>query len=247
MTIIGAWGRGAAAGLRSWLGGGPCVVCHAWQAQAVCVDCCERFAAPGHRCHRCGIDLPAQGRPVCGACVIHPPPFSQTVVALPYRYPWDGLLTRLKFQQAVELAGPLAELLGDAVGHALVLEPQRRPALVLPVPLSIERQRERGYNQAWELTRRVARRWQIPARPDGLLRLRSTVPQLSLPRSQRLANVRGAFALDARWRPAVQGQQVALVDDVMTTGATLTAAADALLRAGAADVQLWVVARTPVD
>jgi ComF family protein len=119
------------------------------------------------------------------------------------------------------------------------------PDLVLPVPLSATRLAERGYNQAWELARRVARLAALPARADVLLRPLDTAHQADLNRAARQHNLRQAFMVDPRQRAAVQGRRVALVDDVMTTGATVREAAAALKRAGAAAVQVWVLARTP--
>lgn len=117
--------------------------------------------------------------------------------------------------------------------------------LVLPVPLSPARLAERGYNQAWELARRVAVAQGLPARHDALLRLRETPHQVGLGRQARAANMRDAMWVTPEGRAAIAGRQVALVDDVMTTGMTATATTQALLAAGAAGVQVWVLARTP--
>jgi ComF family protein len=120
-----------------------------------------------------------------------------------------------------------------------------RPDLIVPVPLSPARLAERGYNQAWELARRLARSTGVPARADVLQRVLDTPHQADLNRAQRLLNPRGAFTVPTRRRAAVAGLRIALVDDVLTTGATAREAAQALLRAGAAAVDVWVVARTP--
>jgi ComF family protein len=166
------------------------------------------------------------------------------VAAFDYVYPWAGLLGRFKFHGAVDLAGPLARALAAAVDQAPGL-----PAvdLVLPVPLAAERLRERGYNQAWELARRVARRRGLRADATLIERVRNTAHQLALPRAERAANVHAAFVLGPRASAQVAGRRVVLVDDVMTTGATLAEATRVLLRGGAAEVQCWVVARTPLD
>ena len=113
------------------------------------------------------------------------------------------------------------------------------------MPLSARRLAERGYNQSWELARRVARLRRLPARADVLERVVDTPPQTALDRAARLANLRAAFHLPPAARAAVAGRRVALVDDVATTGTTLREAAAALRRAGAAAVDGWVFARTP--
>jgi predicted amidophosphoribosyltransferase len=117
--------------------------------------------------------------------------------------------------------------------------------MVLPVPRAPARLRERGFNQAWELARRVASQVRLPTRADVLQRGRDTTHQIGLARAERLRNLRHAFMVLPDAASAVAGRDVALVDDVMTTGATAAACAQALQAAGARAVQLWVVARTP--
>ena len=179
--------------------------------------------------------------PACGACLRDPPPFERTVCAADYGFPWDSLIGDLKFNAREDLAGPLAQLLSAAVSSAAGPPPD----LVLPIPLSPERLAERGYNQAWELARRTARLQSRPARHDVLLRPTNTAHQAELTRTARQRNLAGAFMVDPRQRGTVQGRRVVLVDDVMTTGATAREAASTLLRAGAAAVDLWMLARTP--
>lgn len=180
----------------------------------------------------------------CGRCQHTPPPFRRCIAAVDYGFPWDRLVARFKFQQQAELAGLLAGVLFDAVQQA-----QHAPVdAVLPVPLSDARLAERGYNQAWELARRIAAKLGPPAHADWLLRLRDTPHQVGLHRQDRERNLRAVR--DALWVPpaaaiALAGRHLALVDDVMTTGSTATAASQALLAAGAASVQVWVLARTP--
>jgi ComF family protein len=119
-----------------------------------------------------------------------------------------------------------------------------RPDWVVPVPLSVQRLRERGYNQAWELARRVAPALGLNARVDLVERLIDTPHQVGLDRQARGLNLHGAFAVTPAGRPALAGRAVALVDDVLTTGATAATLAAELQRAGVRDVQVWVVART---
>jgi ComF family protein len=116
---------------------------------------------------------------------------------------------------------------------------------VLPVPLSTQRLRERGYNQAWELARRIGEQLQIATDARALVRGRDTMHQVGLGRAARASNLRHGLWTDPRAAARIRGRRLALVDDVMTTGATADAAARALLRGGAAQVQLWVLARTP--
>ena len=217
-----------------------CAVCHGWARERLCHTCVERFAAPRPRCARCAIGVP-EGVATCGACLRQPPPFERTVAALDYDHPWDELVRRFKFDAALDLANALSQRLLEAVRRSDV----GRPDWLLPVPLATERLRERGYNQAWELARRIGQEMGCASDPRLLLRMMDTPHQLALPPERRAANVRGVFALEPQRRHELPGRSVAIVDDVMTTGATAAEIARTLLQAGARSVQVWVLARTP--
>ena len=153
-----------------------------------------------------------------------------------YAYPVDRLLQGLKYGGRLAVAEPLADGLAQAVRATC---DARLPDAIVPLPLAPSRQRERGFDQARLLAQRAAHVLGVALVP-ALLRVRESGPQAALPLALRAANVRDAFAA----RGSLRGVRVALVDDVMTTGATLAAAAAALRRAGVVDVQAWVVART---
>jgi ComF family protein len=153
------------------------------------------------------------------------------------------LIVNFKFHGMSELATVLALPLLAAVRRSGAALPQ----LLLPVPLSPARLAERGFNQAWEIARRVAALLNLPAQPQVLTRVLDTAHQTELSRAQRRANLRAAFVVPAAAQTALQGRHVAVIDDVMTTGATAEEASRALLRAGAARVDLWVLARTPAQ
>jgi ComF family protein len=219
---------------------GLCGVCRGWARGRLCADCIARFAPAVHRCERCAIALPS-GAALCVDCLRRPPPFERTVAALDYAPPWSGLIARFKFHDGIDLAPAVARQLAEAVRHGGAAA----PALLLPAPLAPARLRERGYNQSWELARRVARPLKLAADATLLLRVRDTPHQLDLPLAERAANVRDAFAVEPRRRAELAGREVALVDDVMTTGETAAEMTRTLLHAGAARVQVWVLARTP--
>jgi ComF family protein len=230
-------------GSSAWLGHWPnrCAVCRAYTAGAharVCTDCIDRFAAPRPRCSRCALQCAGGGSRDCGNCLRMPPSWSRAIAACDYGYPWDRLLTDFKFHAALDLLPALAGLLASR------LPPEAADVdLLLPVPLSPARWRERGYNQAGLLAGQLAKRLHRPCSADALLRVSDTPHQIALPRERRAANVRGAFAIAPGAR--LQGRRIALIDDVMTTGATLGELARVLLEGGAADVEVWVFARTP--
>ncbi|MCH7344366.1 ComF family protein [Pelomonas sp. CA6] len=214
-----------------------CAVCRRWSAARLCPGCRQRFAAPAPRCQRCALRMPPSAGPVCGHCLTAPPPLQACVAALDYDFPWAALIQRYKFRAGLDLL-PLWSLLLD---EALQRHTAAGVDVLIPIPLSRERLRERGFNQSLQLARALAQRRQCALAPEGLLRVRHTEQQARLALDQRPANLRHAFAATQDW----SGQRVALLDDVMTSGATLHEAARTLRRAGAREVQAWVLARTP--
>jgi ComF family protein len=183
--------------------------------------------------------LPTYGGSVCGQCLSRAPAFDATVAAFSYAFPVDRLIHALKYQGRL----PLAEWCADAIlsrrrPSAAVAD--SLPRRLIALPLAAERQRERGYNQAQEIARTIASRAGIPCLSLALFRVRATPPQAALPWTERAKNVRGAFECEIN----LSGFSIILVDDVMTTGASLAEAARTLKTAGAARVENWVVART---
>jgi ComF family protein len=219
--------------LSDWLPR-PCLFCGTTGDRGgICRAC--RADLPGWqapRCPVCAIGTPAAA--VCGQCLQAPRAFDRTVTVASYAFPLDAAIVRLKYGRDLTLVSALAQLLWEAAcSHP-------RPDLVVPMPLSPARLRERGFNQAAELGRVVAAQAKVRFRADAALRTRDGVPQASLPLAERAGNVRGAFASSLR----LQGQRVAIVDDVMTTGASLESLARELRHAGAGQVVCWVLART---
>lgn len=214
-----------------------CAVCRAWPSQPVCDACVARFAPPTPRCARCALPLPA-GVTHCGECVRHPPPLDACLAACAYAWPWPGHIGEFKFQGQTGWARPFATLMRSAPWVEPALE---ACDLLLPMPLSTARLRERGFNQALALARRLA-----PRKTDAtlLLRTRDTTAQSGLTRAERLRNLRGAFALEPLRAAEVEGRRIVLLDDVMTSGASLFAAAVVLRAAGAAHITGLVLART---
>jgi len=178
---------------------------------------------------------------VCGACLQNPPGFDACIAAVDYAYPWADALAQFKFRGDPGWARALATLMRSTPWMEPALEAADR---VLAVPLSTGRLRERGFNQAALLARHLAA---AKADHQSLLRLHATEAQSSLPRAERLRNLRGAFAIEPARAAALRGQRVVLIDDVMTTGATLHAATLALREAGVAHVTAAVLARTGRD
>ena len=221
-----------------------CLVCRSWPSRWLCAACASTCWQPlARRCPRCALLLPAASD-VCPACLRDAPVLRHCHAAVDYSPPWNGVVQQLKFHQHLAWARRMAQLLRQSPGVAHTLA---QADLVLPVPLSTARLRERGYNQAALLARAVLRYGPAtaPLQPTWLLRLVDTPAQAQLGRAARLRNLRHAFALEPAHIAQISGRQVLLVDDVMTTGATLSAVANLLLAHGASAVDAIVFARTP--
>lgn len=223
--------------LYAWLLPWRCLLCR--DAGVAGLDLCGPCAAELPRniscCARCALPLPSPAA-LCGVCQRRAPPWDSAWAPFRYGWPLDRLEARYKFGRELAAGRTLAALWQAASPPATL------PGLIVPVPLHRTRLRQRGYNQALELARPLGRTLAVPVRHDLLLRPRATVAQTELDAPARRRNVRGAFAL----REGVQlPPHVALLDDVMTTGATLAECARVLKRAGVARVDVWALARAP--
>lgn len=178
--------------------------------------------------------LPVAASLVCGACLSQPPAFTQTIAALHYTFPVDALIHSLKYQANLAIAPILANLLIEKINTS------ENPDFIIPMPLHAARLRERGFNQALEIGRYISRKKQITLLPDTCMRIRNTPSQTGLPWKQRQKNIRNAFSCKMNFSE----KHVVILDDVMTTGATLNELAKVILKSGANKVSGWVVART---
>ncbi|MGN6383072.1 MAG: ComF family protein [Dyella sp.] len=229
--------RSRLAAVGRWLLPPRCLLCGdaGHDGLDLCRDCAAELPRNRSCCARCALPL-ALPAPLCGRCQRHPPPWQAAWSPFRYGWPLDRLESRFKFSREL------------AAGRSLVALWQREarpielPALIVPVPLHRGRLRQRGYNQALELARPLARAFGVSLRHDLLLRTHSTAAQSELDAPSRRRNVRGAFAVAPR---AALPSHVTVLDDVMTTGATLAECARVLKRAGVARVDVWALARAP--
>ena len=214
-----------------------CAICQSWPQAPLCEACISRFAQPRHRCMTCALPLPASASR-CGPCLRRPPPLDVCLSATDYAWPWVDLIARFKFQQQAGWAGPLATLM---LSTPLAEDALEAADWVLPMPLSLARLAQRGFNQSHLLARQLS-----PDKADAhlLLRTRDTPSQRGLPRAQRLSNLQGAMAIEPLRAAELRGQRVLLVDDVMTSGASLHTAAHVLRQAGVVHISALVLART---
>ncbi len=211
---------------------GSCLLCGAMSRNdLLCQACVDDLPlTPEAHCPQCS-ERTTFGE-YCGACLRHPPHFSRTIALYRYEFPVDRLIQQLKYSHQVAIA--------RWSGHALAarLAPGTID-LILPVPLHQERLRQRGFNQSGEIAKALGRRLGLPVSHDLLMRREATAPQAMLPHDTRQENVRGVFEC----RGDLSGQRVLLVDDVMTTGATLRECSRVLHLHGAASIEVGVVAR----
>jgi ComF family protein len=241
ITLLARWSEPA----LDWLSPRSCVLCNA--SGAMLCTACRADATVGSSacCPRCAIPLHADvAERLCGRCLKRPPAYDRTIAATRYDAPFDQLVRGLKYGATLAYAPLLAELLHTRavamLGHDL-----GEIDVIVPVPLSRARMAARGFNQSIEVARTFSRRSSKPLDNASVLRIHDTLPQASLRFDARRSNVRGAFAVIDRRRDALAGRRIGVIDDVMTTGATLDELAKILKRAGAATVVNLVVARTP--
>lgn len=233
-----------------------CILCgdagvrHRTDWKDLCSACSESLPWASSQCGRCALPLsgvPSGAAPfsstssghgaieaLCGRCQTQPPAFESCLSPFHYQAPLSHLLQRLKFNGRLAQARLLGELMAEWLGAVVEVSPDH----IIPVPLHATRLRERGFNQAVELARPIAQRFDVPLSLGAVRRILATPPQSDLSRKQRLKNIRGAFEVVQ----PVSGH-VVIVDDVMTTGSTADELAKALRRAGAERVDVWVCAR----
>ena len=253
---------------------GSCLLCGTDTSRSMdlCLDCEKDLPVNNRSCIRCSIPLnhvPPSSVPlsknhlppnhwvsghladdhqidshlinshICGACIAHPPSFDRCVATLRYEFPVSSLISRYKYQGHFCSGAVLA----DVLLAELFKDQNQKPDLIVPVPLHWQRQFFRGFNQSQWLSQYLGRRLNICVDAHLLKRCRNTPPQQGLKRTQRQKNLKGAFQVN---RP-VEGQHIALVDDVVTTGSTVSELSQLLKRAGASKVEIWCLARTPLE
>lgn len=207
----------------------------------LCRPCAANLPHNHYPCAICALPLPVGAPPgsVCGKCSQQRPAFDRCYAALEYDHLTGPLISRLKFNRRLNYAGLLSSLLCDYLErHQAPL-----PNLILPVPLHKQRLRERGYNQALEIGRHLGRQFGLPVNSTLCSRIKPTSAQTGLKRKERQKNLRKAFRLNG----SVDGMQIALLDDVVTTGTTASELAKLLKSSGASQVDVWAVTRTPED
>lgn len=218
---------------------GKCILCSAATNRYLdlCLNCETDLPRSPNPCWQCGLTT-AEGQEICGSCLIHPPPFSHCFAALEYSPPVDRLIHQFKNQQKIMFGKVLATVLSEQyLRHHMVF-----PDAWIPVPLHKDRLKHRGFNQALEIAEVLADTTQVPVNPRACRRITDTGDQKSLSAKQRKQNMKNVFTVDF----PLNGETIGIIDDVVTTTATVSELTRLLLKHGASDVQIICLARTPV-
>ncbi len=232
MSIIRKYFLNIGAKFRQLAPSQPCVLCGSMSHDGLWCAACDRtlpWLGAAH-CPSCALPTPAGE--LCGRCLRQPPLFARTTAVFGYAFPLDKLIQAMKYGEQLALA--------HAFAGKLVSRINSRPDCVIPMPLHPAKLRERGFNQSQLLAAGIARELGLELLTHACRRVRDTPPQSALPWKERKKNMRGAFCCNMD----LTGKRVALVDDVLTTGASLNALAEAVRKRGAAEIEAWVVART---
>jgi len=227
----------------------PCILCDdaCQSAHCLCDACLKELPYLSSACASCGLPIETSTHSdICGACLASPPlrlkPDQQQgkcISVLHYDSPVDYLIKRMKYHNQLSIA----QLLGQLIANKIKQTAYPLPSEIIPVPLHTRRLQQRGYNQAAEIAKAITQVLDIPLNLHICKRVKSTTPQFDLPASERVSNIKNAFALSTQ----LQSKHLALVDDVMTTGSTVWELASTLLQAGAIQVDIWVCARASTN
>jgi ComF family protein len=211
---------------------GTCLLCSSDSAAMLLCRACSADlpSLPQHLCPQCSAQTTHGER--CGACLKAPPAFAKTLAIFRYEFPVDRIIHAYKYGHQIAVAEWAAELIANQIQAS-------EYDLLIPMPLHPARLRERGFNQSVEIARRIASKMKLPLDSHSLIRRRATSPQAELPMKERARNVRGAFEC----KTDLSARRILLIDDVMTTGATLREAARVIKLHGAAQIDVAVVAR----
>jgi ComF family protein len=229
--------------IQNWLLPSVCLLCSVSSKRSVnlCQACENDLPWLQQSCSVCAMPLSVNTTEqplICGQCLQQPPAFSTVTALFHYQPPVDNFITALKFNQQLLYAKLFGELLTTRLQQHY--QQQQLPELIMPVPLHPQRLRERGFNQALEIARPIAKQLKLPLAINSCERIRLTVAQSSLPATERQANVKNAFKINSTFK----GKHVAIIDDVITTGHTIAELSKTLRKSGVERIDVWSVART---
>ncbi len=212
----------------------------------LCLGCQLDLPHLSHKnlCKQCGLQVESLSH-FCGHCLHQPPLFERSIIPFAYEYPLSSLIQQFKYHRQLTIGKLLSQLLSDHLKHCAQDDHDwRAPDLLIPAPMHWLKRWQRGFNQAEFLARHIADELQIPLATHIVKRTHKTPPQKELTRAERQQNLRKAFTISAKNRVRITGKRVAIIDDVVTTTATVRELSQLLMKAGAREVQVWALART---
>ena len=224
-----------------------CLLCASPQANnhALCSPCLSELPwHPASSCPQCGLNSSGH---LCGSCISSPPDFDATHAVFLYQYPIDTMMQRYKYGNMLNISHTFGQLLTDQLLTRQLLASSvsfEAIDLIIPMPMHPTRIKQRGFNQALEIAKILSKNCKEKLDFKSVQRQTLTPPQASLPLKQRVKNIKGAFKVNTETIDGLTGKKIAIVDDVMTTGASLNELAKTLKNAGASHVECWVIART---
>ena len=236
--------------LGVWISSGfpsQCLLCSCTlQSSMLCNSC--QYDLPHvygqNICQQCGLRSDSLSS-FCGHCLSHPPAFSRSFIPFAYAYPLDNLIHKFKYRRHLTSGKLLSQLLADYLKHyAQEHDDWVAPDVIIPAPMHWLRRWQRGFNQAEVVGQHIARELEVPLETNIVERIHKTPAQKELTRSERQRNLRRAFKIADKYREKIVGKRIAIIDDVVTTTATVRELSKLLMTAGAADVQVWALART---
>jgi len=228
--------------VNSQITAGCCVACLSPNAvNGLCEPCRNDLPANLWRCPTCALPLafPASNR-LCGDCLRSPPAFSHSVIPWRYQFPVDAMIRRYKYNGQRKYVRPLIAGLNQSLDQHFQNPEILLPEALIPAPMHHWRRFRRGFNQAQDIAEQLGREWGIPVQGRLVRRCRKVHSQRGLGRAERLRNLNGVFEVTGQ-----VPERIAIVDDVVTTGATVRTLAQLLQASGARDIQVWALARTP--
>ncbi len=228
--------------VNSKITAGSCVACLSPNAvNGLCEPCRNDLPANQWHCPTCALPLafPVSNRQ-CGDCLRSPPDFSLSIIPWRYQFPVDAMISRYKYQGQRKYVRPLIAGLNRQLEEHFQHPQYQPPEVLIPAPMHHWRRFGRGFNQAQDIAEQIGQEWGIPVQGQLVRRCRKVHSQRGLGRAERLRNLNGVFEVTGQ-----VPERIAIVDDVVTTGATVRTLAGLLQSAGARDIQVWALARTP--
>lgn len=217
-----------------------CILCASHQCGSIgiCAECLHDL--PWHDQTQCPQCAMLSDGLICGSCLNSPPHFDAVHALFRYEYPLDKLLQHYKYRESLHLANTFSALWHEKLRQKKLASTPSALKLMIPMPMHPTRLKQRGFNQALEIARNLSLKFNIALDYQSCRRIKLTPPQATLPLKERVKNIRGVFSCEKN----LQGMHIVLVDDVITSGASLNELAKTLKQAGAVHVECWVIART---